>query len=71
MKIFYKAKRQFVAYIKLPPVWAVAKLTSSAMEKLAVGSALVGIFQQNSEGLWICAICFGVSAFITALDARK
>lgn len=71
MKLLDKIKKAGYACISSPVVWAIAKLAASALEKLAVGSALVGIFQQKSEGFVICAICFAVSAVITALDVRK
>lgn len=71
MKALDKTKRIAYACLRSEPVWAVAKLAASALEKLAVGSALVGIFQQQYEGFIICAVCFALSATITALDTIR
>lgn len=50
---------------------AILKRAADALEKLAIGSALVGIFQQVSLGVYMGMACMAVSFVLTALEARK
>jgi len=46
---------------------AILKYAAGALEKLAVGSALVGLYQSNALGLWIASICFLVGCLFSSL----
>lgn len=71
MKLLDKIKKAGYACRTSAPIWAIAKLTASALEKLAVGSALVGIFQGRNEGIALALGCFIISAIIVFWDERR
>jgi hypothetical protein len=48
---------------------AILKYSAGALEKLAVGSALVGLYQNQEIGLWIGAACFIVGCILSAKEA--
>ena len=50
---------------------AILKRTADALEKLAIGSMLVGLFQGRQIGLLIGAGCFIASYIFTAWEAQK
>jgi hypothetical protein len=41
------------------------------MEKLAVGSGLVGLYQAQTAGLYIGFACFVLGSLFSAWEARK
>ena len=49
---------------------AILKRTADALEKLAIGSMLVGLFRGINAGIWIGVCCMAVSYILTALEAR-
>lgn len=49
---------------------AILKRTADALEKLAIGSMLVGLFQGVNTGIWLGLGCMAVSYILTALEAR-
>lgn len=49
---------------------AILKRTADALEKLAIGSMLVGLFQGVNIGIWLGLGCMAVSYILTALEAR-
>ena len=49
---------------------AILKYAAGALEKLAVGSALVGLYQDKEIGLWIAAACFVVGCILSAREVR-
>lgn len=50
---------------------AILKRTADALEKLAVGSMLVGLFQGKSVGIGIGVIFLVLSYIFTALEAKS
>jgi hypothetical protein len=50
---------------------ALIKRTADALEKLAIGSLLVGVFQQKQAGIWIGMACMAASYILTAMEAKK
>lgn len=50
---------------------AVLKRAADAMEKLAIGSALIGIFQEVGFGVYLGMVCMAASFILTAWEARK
>lgn len=50
---------------------AVIKRTADALEKLAIGSLLVGVFQQKQAGIWIGMACMAASYILTLREAKK
>ncbi len=49
---------------------AVLKRTADAMEKLAIGSMLVGLFQEQQAGIWIGLGCMALSYILTMWEAK-
>ncbi len=50
---------------------AILKRAADAMEKLAIGSALIGIFQEVGFGVYLGMACMAVSFILTAWEAQK
>jgi len=50
---------------------AILKYAAGALEKLAVGSMLVGLYQDNKIGIYIGIGCFVAGSFFIAWEARK
>lgn len=50
---------------------ALIKRTADALEKLAIGSLLVGVFQQKQAGIWIGMAYMAASYILTAMGAKK
>jgi hypothetical protein len=50
---------------------AVLKRTADALEKMAIGSLLVGLFQQQQTGIIISVGCFAASYVITIWEAKS
>ncbi len=50
---------------------AILKRTADVLEKLAVGSMLVGLFQGKSVGIGIGLIFLVMSYIFTALEAKS
>ena len=46
------------------------KRVADSLEKLAVGSSLIGIFKQDKLGIYVALGCFVASLLLTALEAR-
>lgn len=46
------------------------KQTADALEKLAVGAMLVGLFQNKQTGIWIGMACMAVSYFFSFMEVR-
>ena len=49
---------------------AILKYSAGALEKLAVGSALVGLYQDKEIGLWIASACFVVGCILSAKEVQ-
>lgn len=49
---------------------AILKRTADAMEKLAIGSMLVGLFQDQPAGIWIGLGCMAFSYILTIWEAQ-
>lgn len=49
---------------------AILKRTADAMEKLAIGSMLVGLFQGQQAGIWIGLGCIAFSYILTVWEAK-
>ena len=47
------------------------KRTADALEKLAVGSILVGLFQDKENGIWFGVFCMIISYALTIWEARE
>jgi hypothetical protein len=50
---------------------AILKRTADALEKIAIGSILVGLFQGQQIGVIIGVGCIVVSYFFTAWEAKS
>ena len=50
---------------------AILKYAAGALEKLAVGSALVGLYQEQVIGLHIALACFIAGCVFSAWEAKK
>jgi hypothetical protein len=50
---------------------AVLKYAAGAMDKPAVGSMLVGLYQDKGVGVYIGVACFTVGALFSAWEAKK
>jgi hypothetical protein len=50
---------------------AILKYAAGALEKLAVGSALVGLYQGQAIGLYIAFACFVAGCAFSAWEAKK
>ena len=50
---------------------AILKRTADAMEKLAIGSMLVGLFQGQQAGIWIGLGFLAASYILTAWEAKS
>lgn len=50
---------------------AILKRSADALEKLGIGSALVGIFQDEDLGIYLGIGCITVSIILSILEARK
>ncbi len=49
----------------------ILKLTADTMQKLGIGSILVGLFQGKSVGLWLGLAFLTGSYFLTIWEARS
>ena len=49
----------------------ILKRIADAFEKMAIGSAIIGIFQQNALGVYVGAGCMVASIFFTIWEAKK
>ena len=50
---------------------AILKRTADAMEKLAIGSMLVGLFQEQTAGIWIGLAFLSTSYILTVWEAQS
>lgn len=50
---------------------AILKRTADMLEKIGIGSMLVGLFQGQQTGLVIGAVCMVASYLFTAWEAKK
>jgi hypothetical protein len=50
---------------------AVLKYAAGVLDKLAVGSMLVGLYQGKSVGVYIGVACFTAGAVFSAWEAKK
>jgi hypothetical protein len=48
----------------------ILKRTADALEKLAIGSLLVGLFRENEAGVFVGIGCLAACYVITVLEAR-
>ena len=49
---------------------AILKYAAGVLEKLAVGSILVGLYQDKEIGLWIGFACFAMGCIFNAMEAK-
>ncbi|WP_298030679.1 hypothetical protein [uncultured Desulfovibrio sp.] len=49
---------------------AILKRTADALEKLAIGSMLVGLFQAKQVGIWLGLGCMVFSYVLTVWEAK-
>jgi hypothetical protein len=49
---------------------AILKHTADALEKLAIGSLLIGLFQQQQIGVILSIACFAASYIITVWEVK-
>ena len=49
---------------------AILKYAAGALEKPAVGSMLVGLYQDKEIGLWIGCACFVVGSILSAWEGK-
>ena len=47
---------------------AILKYAAGALEKLAVGSMLVGLYQDKELGIWIGIACFTLGCIFSAVE---
>ena len=50
---------------------AILKYASGALDKLAVGSMLVGLYQGKEVGIYIGVACFIAGVICSAWEAKK
>ena len=50
---------------------SILKRAADALEKLGIGSALIGIFQEEELGIYLGIGCMAVSFVLSILEARK
>jgi hypothetical protein len=50
---------------------AILKRTADALEKLAIGSLLVGLFRENEAGIFVGIGCLAASYIVTMWEAKS
>jgi len=49
---------------------AILKYAAGALEKLAVGSMLVGLYQDKGLGIWVGFACFALGSIFSAWEVK-